>query len=235
MKYSIIIATLNEEKGIAKVINSITLEIKKEAEIIVADVSTDSTPVIAEKLGAKVIRMKEKGKGRQMREAVAKSNGDILIFMDGDATDPGEYIPKLIKKMEETSANIVLACRSSDNFKEDDKMARRVYLFYAIFCLPLFWLVGMKSADPLAGFRAISRKDWDLLSLESNFFEIESEMNVKAIKRNFIIKEIHVPNLRRADGIAGSKLFNDPKMWFKIVWVILKFYGKEKINKIKNI
>lgn len=229
MKYSIIIATLNEERGIAKVINSIPPEIKKEAEIIVPDVSTDSTPEIAEKLGAKVIRMKEKGKGRQMREAVKQSNGEILIFMDGDATDPGEYIPELIKKMEETRANIVLGCRSGKNFKEDDRMAKKAYRLYAIFCLPLFWPVGIKVADPLAGFRVISRKDWDLLSLQSDYFEIETEMNLKAFKKKFIISEIHIPNLKRVDGITGSKLFTDPKMWFKIVWTVIKFYRKEKI------
>lgn len=91
MKYSIIIATLNEEKGIAKVINSIPKEIRSQSEIIVPDVSTDSTPEIAEKLGARVIRMKEKGKGRQMREAVRQSRGEILIFMDGDHRPGGIY------------------------------------------------------------------------------------------------------------------------------------------------
>lgn len=235
MKYSIIIATLNEEAGIAKAINSIPKEIRAQAEVIVPDVSTDSTPLIAESLGARVIHMKEKGKGRQMREAVKQSNGEILVFMDGDATDPGEYIPKLLKKMEETRANIALACRSSDNFKEDDKLAKKSYQFYAIFCLPLFWLVGMRVADPLAGFRAISRKDWDSLSLESNYFEIESEMNMKALKKKFKITEIHIPNLRRIDGITGSKLLKDPVMWFKIAGVIIKHYEKEKINKLKRI
>ncbi|MBU4338250.1 glycosyltransferase family 2 protein [Patescibacteria group bacterium] len=228
MKFSIIIATLNEEAGIAKAINSIPKEIRSQAEIIVSDVSTDSTPQIAEKLRARVIKMKEKGKGRQMREAVKQSKGEILIFMDGDATDPGEYIPKLIKKMEETNANIALACRSGEDFKEDNKMAKRAYWLYAIFCLPLFWLIGMKVADPLAGFRAISRKDWDLLDLKSDYFEIESEMNVKAIKKNFIIREIHIPHMKRADGITESKLFADPVMWLKIVWTVLKFFKAEK-------
>lgn len=228
MKFSIIIATLNEEKGIAIVINSIPPEIKKDAEIIVADVSTDSTPIIAEKLGAKVIRFEKKGKGRQMREAVKQSKGEILVFMDGDATDPGEYIPKIIDKMESTGANIVLACRSWENFEKDDKMAKMAYWFYAIFCLPLFWPMGIRVADPLAGFRAIKRKDWDALGLESDYFEIETEMNIKAIKKKFIIKEIHIPNLKRADGITGSKLFADPKMWLKIAGKALGFYiGRE--------
>lgn len=225
MKYSIIIATLNEEKGIAKVINSIPLEIKKEAEIIVADVSTDSTPIIAEKLGARVIRMKEKGKGRQMREAVKQSNGEILIFMDGDATYSGKYIPFLLEKIQ--NANIVLACQSWERFPKDDILAVAAYWFYAFFCLPPFWLLGVRVADPLAGFRVIRRSDWNILDLKSDYFEIETEMDLKALKKNFIIKDIHVPNTKRAGGMMNSGFFASPDMWFRILRMII-VYGLEK-------
>jgi len=227
MKYSIIIATLNEEKGIAKVINSIPLEIKKEAEIIVPDVSTDSTPRIAEKLGARVIRMKEKGKGRQMREAVKQSNGEILIFMDGDATDPGEYIPQLVEKLED--ASMALACRSEKNFKDDSRDMKNAYILTIIFCRPVFWLINFKASDPLAGFRAIRRKDWDKLDLKSDDFRIETEMNIKGMLHNFKVEEIQIPRLARAGGLTSSKLFLNPVMLFKILGMVLNFYFFKKI------
>lgn len=229
MKYSIIIATLNEEKGIAKVINSIPKEIRNQAEIIVPDVSTDSTPIIAERLGAKVIRMKEKGKGRQMREAVKQSKGEMLIFMDGDATDPGGYIPKMIKKMEETKANIVLACRSEKDFEEDDKEMKKAYSFSIIFYKPLFALINFKASDPLAGFRIIRRRDWDKLDLKSDDFRIETEMNIKGMLKNFRAEEIQIPNLARAGGLMSSKLTSDPIMEFKILSMILIFLFFKKI------
>src|SRR3989344_3319856 len=111
---SIIISTFNEEEGIAKTICSIPEEIRKTSEVIVVDVSDDFTPIIAKALGAAVLKEARKGKGWQMRQAVKKSKGDILIFMDGDGTDPGQYIPKLLKKLEK--ANLVLGCRSSKEF-----------------------------------------------------------------------------------------------------------------------
>ena len=52
---SIIIPTLNEEKGIVATINSIPKDIRDEHEIIVVDVSNDQTPRVAEGLGAKVL------------------------------------------------------------------------------------------------------------------------------------------------------------------------------------
>ncbi len=66
LKYSIIITTKNEECGIAKVLCEIPEEIEKESEIIVVDSSTDLTPVIAKRLGAKVIvESKNREKGGQ--------------------------------------------------------------------------------------------------------------------------------------------------------------------------
>ncbi len=163
---SIIIPTLNEEEGIAKVICSIPEEVRSQSEVIVVDVSTDYTPIIAERLGAKVIRAEKKGKGRQMRQGAENSQGEILIFLDGDGTDPPQYIPKLLKELKTT--DLVLGCRSMKEFETDDKSMRRVFRVYGFFIKPLFRLIGFNASDPLAGFRAIRKKDWQKLNLESN-------------------------------------------------------------------
>ncbi len=235
---SIIIPTLNEEEGIAKTICSIPDKIKKESEIIVVDVSNDYTPIIAEKLGAKVILMKKRGKGRQMREGVKRSRGDILIFMDGDGTDPGYYIPKLLAKLK--TANLVLGCRSKKKSKLDYPPMRTLFHFYDLFFpKPPFRFIGFRASDPLAGFRAIRRKDWDRLNLKSNYFEIETEMNIEAIKNGYIIKEVMIPNLKRCGGLSKSKFGMNPKMWYLILSLFLKHCRdkeiKEKIKKeMKN-
>jgi len=233
---SIIIPTLNEEEGIAKVLCSIPEEIKKDAEIIVVDVSTDMTPIIAEKLGAKVIRAKEKGKGKQMRLAVKESKGDILVFLDGDGTDPAQYIPQLLKELE--NANLVLGCRSMKEFPEDDRKMRRIFKMYGFFMIQLFKLIGFNvNGDPLAGFRAIRREDWDKLNLESDDFKIETEMNIKAIKQGFKIKEIPIPHLKRCGGgLRASKLAFNPQQYLEIAKLFLKYFGDEKIKaKIENL
>jgi len=229
---SIIIPTLDEEEGIAKTICSIPEEIRKKSEIIAVDSSSDYTAIIAKKLGAKVIKEK-KGKGRQMRRGVAESKGDTLVFMDGDGTDPGEYIPKLLRKLER--ADLVLGCRSLKHFKSDYPGMRQLFKFYRIFFVPPFRLVDFRVSDPLAGFRAIRRKDWDSLNLKSNTFEIETEMNIKAIKGGFIIKEVKIPHLKRCGGILKSKFGANPKMWFKIFRLFLKHCEDRKIQeKIKE-
>jgi glycosyltransferase involved in cell wall biosynthesis len=107
---SIIIPTYNEEQGIAKTICSIPKSIRNKSEVLVIDISDDMTPVIAKELGAKVIKTVKKGKGWQMREAAKKAKGDTLIFMDGDGTDPGQYIPQMLLRLKK--ADLVLGCRA---------------------------------------------------------------------------------------------------------------------------
>lgn len=232
---SIIIATLNEEEGIAKTICSIPEQIKKTSEIIVVDVSDDFTPVIAKALGATVLKEPRKGKGWQMRQAVLQSKGDILIFMDGDGTDPGQYIPKLLKKLE--SADLVLGCRSSKKFKtKDQKMyPNQSYIIWDIIFYPTRQILGLKVSDPLAGFRAIRRKDWDKLDLQSNDFAIETEMNIKAVKQGFTIEQVLIPSLKRCGGLGNSKFLKSPKMWIKIYRMLSEYSReKEKIKKVES-
>lgn len=230
---SIIIPTLNEEEGIAKVICSIPKELSKQSEVIVIDASDDYTPIIAERLGARVIKSKRKGKGFQMTEAVKASNGDVLIFLDGDGTDPPEYIPKLLEKLK--TANLVLGCRSVKNFGGDDPGMKKVFEFYKIFIKPLFASIGFKVSDPLAGFRAIKREDWNKLNLKSKGFEIETEMNIRAQEENFVVKEVYIPNLKRCGGLKKSKFMRDPKSWFRILKMISKHRKNKKLeSKMKD-
>ncbi len=229
-KYSIIITTRNEEESIGKVICSVPENIRKQSEIIVADSSDDFTPVIAEKLGAKVLRENRKGKGRAMRAAVKQSIGSILVFLDGDGTDPPSYIPKLLKKLEK--AEMVLGARSMKDFKEDDKLMCDVFKIYHIFARYFFGYVGLNiNGDPLAGFRAIRRADWDKLNVEDNDFIIETEMNLKAAKQGFRISEVPIPHLRRGGGLLHSKLVANPRMWIRIMAYAMKHANNEKARK----
>lgn len=228
---SIIIATLNEEEGIAKTICSIPEEIRKTSEVIVVDVSDDFTPIIAKALGATVLKEVRKGKGWQMRQAVLQSKGDILIFMDGDGTDPGQYIPKLLKKLEK--ANLVLGCRNSGKLSIEHPNIDQTIQFYGskIVGWYLSYMFSLNVFDPLAGFRAIRRKDWDILDLKSDGFEIETEMNIKAMNKSFIIKEVLIPNLKRCGGVQGSKFAKSPKMWARIYKMLMDYkQEKDKIN-----
>lgn len=234
-KYSIIIATKNEEEGIAKVICSIPKKIKNNSEVIVADSSDDMTPIIAERLGAKVINIKG-GKGKAIRVAAARSKGEILIFLDGDGTDPPEYIPKLLRKLE--NFDLVLGCRSGRPMKGDDPQMRKIFKIYCAVMRTLSSRYGFYVNDPLAGFRAIRKKDWQRLDLKTNSLNIETEMDINAIRNELKVGEVLIPHLKRAGGLRNSKLVFYPKIWFNLLNTLIRNTSdmdtKMKILKLKK-
>lgn len=229
-KYSIIVTTRNEECGIAKVLCSIPDKIRMESEVIVVDSSNDLTPIIAERLGAKVINELKRGKGRAMKRGVKESQADTLIFLDGDGTDPPQFIPDLLEKLEVNE--LVLGSRVAKSFKQDSKLYRAYFLPYQLFVGTLFKdIVGFKiSGDPLAGFRAIKRENWDKLDLESDGFEIEAEMNIKSLLLGFSVGEVPIPLIGRSGGLLKSKLVTNPRMQLKIFDVALRYVKEEKIK-----
>jgi dolichol-phosphate hexosyltransferase len=107
LKITVLLPTLNEEKGIGKTIDSIdTNYFKKkkwELEIIVIDGdSKDKTTQIAKEKKAKVILEKRKGYGRAYKTGISKASGEIIVTGDADATYPFDkihlYIEQLIKE-----------------------------------------------------------------------------------------------------------------------------------------
>jgi len=89
--------------------------------------------------------------------------------------------------------------------------------------------VGFKiSGDPLAGFRAIKRENWDKLNLESDGFEIEAEMDVKSLELGFRVSEEPIPLIKRAGGILKSKLITSLRMQLRIFDVTLRYVEEEK-------
>lgn len=85
---SVIIPTLNEEKHIAAVIQSVR---STDCEIIVTDGgSADQTEVIARDLGAKVITGGH-GRAEQQNAGAAAADGRVFLFLHADTLLPHDY------------------------------------------------------------------------------------------------------------------------------------------------
>jgi glycosyltransferase involved in cell wall biosynthesis len=236
VKYSIIIPTKNEEEAIAKVICSIPKEIEKQAEIIVVDSSNDFTPIIAERLGAKVVKVKKEGKGYAMKVGAKAARGDILIFLDGDGTDPPQYIPRLLKKL--NKYDLVLGARNL-SVKGSDKKYKALFGAYLPLVQAFFKLLGFTTkGDPLAGFRVMRRDVWNALNLKTNDFLIETEMNLRAIELGLKVGEVPIPILSRGGGVLKSKLVRRFDQWIKIfnfgVGYIKDVKLKKKLRTLKD-
>lgn len=87
---SIIIPTLNEAQAIGKTLAALSSWTSGSIETIVADGgSSDSTTIIAQQFGARVVTS-EKGRGSQMHCGARNALGENLLFLHADTTCPPE-------------------------------------------------------------------------------------------------------------------------------------------------
>src|SRR5580692_3102004 len=90
---TIVMPCLNEADTLAACIQKARLGLERagvSGEILVADNgSTDGSIEIAEKLGARVVRVKEKGYGNALRGGIEAASGKWIIM--GDADDSYDF------------------------------------------------------------------------------------------------------------------------------------------------
>src|SRR6201981_1215898 len=111
MRVSVIIPTHNEAQQIGRVLADLPSNLVTEV-IVVDSNSTDGTPEIAAKLGARVIPEPRRGYGRACLTGLAAANApDVVVFLDGDYSDRPSELPILLLPIEEGRADIVIGSR----------------------------------------------------------------------------------------------------------------------------
>src|SRR3989441_5021561 len=101
---SILLPALNEEHGVAAVLNRIprlTLQQKGYAYSVhlLDGRSTDQTRAVAKRLGAEIFVQTGNGKGSAFREFVPTIRDQFAVLLDSDGTYPPEIIPELVGKL----------------------------------------------------------------------------------------------------------------------------------------
>lgn len=128
MKISVIITAYNVGKFIERAVKSALSQTYQNIEvIIVEDCSTDNTKDIIEQLAKEDDRIKiiyheeNKGAGWGRRDGIEVSTGDYFITVDGDDWLDEDFIESLVKKAEETGADIVsggITCNKAGGYWE---------------------------------------------------------------------------------------------------------------------
>ncbi len=138
---SVVIPLLNESSLVTELIRETTESLQLTGEtfeiICVDDGSTDNTVAKllqckAQNSSVKVISLSRNfGLQAALTAGLDYATGDYVVMMDGDFQDPPELIPVLLKKIQDTGADIVSAVREQRN----EKLIRRIYtgVFHQIF------------------------------------------------------------------------------------------------------
>jgi glycosyltransferase involved in cell wall biosynthesis len=203
---SVIIAALNEEPAIAKVIDSVPKNLVNEI-VVVDNGSKDRTAEVANAAGARVVKEPIPGYGRAFRAGLRSISPrcEIVVFLDGDGSDCPEMMDRLVTPIIEGKADFVIGSRTQGHRERGSMNFHQVFAGYMIgFILRI--LYGVRSTD-MGPFRAIRRDTLDRLNLREETYGWPLEMQMRAARAHVRTLEVPVDYRRRAGGhskIAGT-------------------------------
>ena len=190
-----IIAALNEEEGVGLTIAELRQYLEKPLVLVVDGKSSDRTVEIAKNLDVDVIYQEGKGKGDAIACAIRQANADVdyVVFTDADYTYPAEYIPRMIRILEETpKVGMVCGNRFNTHFHLET-MHNMFYLGNRLLAFTHNMLNGVAMRDPLTGLRVVRWKIVKNWTPKSKGFDVEVELNHHVERQGYGIVEIPIP------------------------------------------
>lgn len=223
-KIAILIPCYNEVKTIEKVVKDYK-RVLPTADIYVYDNnSSDHTDEIAYKAGAIVKYEYRQGKGNVIRTMFRDINADCYLMIDGDDTYPAESAKEMCDLVLSGKADMVIGDRLSSTYFTENK--RPFHNFgNRIVRLLINKLFNNNIKDIMTGYRALSYDFVKGFPVLSKNFEIETEMTIHAVDKNYKIKEIPVSYRDRPNGsISKLNTYSDGIKVLKTIATLFKEY-----------
>jgi glycosyltransferase involved in cell wall biosynthesis len=223
---SVVIPALNEEKNLAHVLPRIPKWIH---EVLLVDGhSIDKTVEVARRLrpDIRVVAQEGRGKGAALRSGFAAATGDIIVMLDADgSTDPAE-IPAFIGALL-AGADFVKGSRFLQGGGTADMQWYRRLGNWGLMVLVRLCFGGRYS-DLCYGYNAFWKRVLPHLNLDADGFEIETMMNVQALRARLKVAEVPSFEGRRIHGTSHLRTIPDG-------WRVLKTIFKERLRRHRGL
>lgn len=226
-RIAVLIPCYNEELTIEKVVKDFKA-VLPEADIYVYDNnSSDNTAQIAKSAGAIVKHEYRQGKGNVIRSMFRNIDADCYLMVDGDDTYPADNARDMANLVLEGKADMVVGDRlSSTYFEENKRPFHNSGNIIVKQFINMFWGNKVKIKDVMTGYRAFSPLFVKTFPILSKGFEIETEMTIHALDKNFLIASMPVQYRDRPAG-SVSKL-NTYTDGLKVLMTIFRLYKDYK-------
>ena len=223
-KIAILIPCYNEAKTIEKVIKDYKKALPGADIYVYDNNSKDGTDEIARSTGAIVRYEYRQGKGNVIRSMFRDIDADCYLMIDGDDTYPAENAKEMCSYILEGRADMVIGDRlSSTYFKENKRHFHNFGNRIVRFLINKLFHNNIK--DIMTGYRAFSYEFAKGYPVLSKGFEIETEMTIHAVDKNFKLIEIPVMYRDRPEGsVSKLNTYKDGMKVLKTIGSLFKEY-----------
>lgn len=220
-RVSFVVPTLNEAKNLPWLLPRIPTWAH---EVIIVDGrSTDDTVAVARGLreDVKVVMEPRRGKGAALQAGFRAATGDIIVMIDADGSMVPEeaivFVGALI-----AGADLVKGSRFLQGAGTDDMSTFRMLGNWGL-TLMVRLLYGGSFSDLCYGYMAFWTKHVPTLNCDCDGFEIETLINVRALKNELNIVEVPSFEAPRISGLSNLRAIPDG-------WRVLKTILREKVR-----
>jgi len=182
-KVAVIVPALNEEEKIGGVLKTLLASKDLDEVILVDDGSTDRTPDIGEKMGAKVLRLPKKGgsgKGNAMKQGVRNTDANIVVFIDADLKNlSSEHISLLVGPVLKGEAAMCVGIRERRGWGKISE-----------------FFIKIDPLTAIAGERAMERRIFEGIPVDFiQGFMVETALNYYCLVNNLKVRYVKLKGL----------------------------------------
>ena len=223
-KIAVLIPCYNESSTISKVVKDFKRVLPEAVVYVYDNNSTDGTDKIAKKAGAIVKYEYKQGKGNVIRSMFRQIDADCYLMIDGDDTYPKEHAREMCDLILNGKADMVIGDRlSSTYFTENKRPFHNLGNRLVRFLINKLFKNNIK--DIMTGYRAFSYEFVKGFPVLSKGFEIETEMTIHAVDKNFKLVEVPVTYRDRPAGsVSKLNTYRDGFRVLKTIAILFKEY-----------
>jgi glycosyltransferase involved in cell wall biosynthesis len=221
--YIAVVPAYNEAATVVRVIESLRASVPRFDVLVVDDGSTDSTAVLAERAGARVLRLPfNLGIGGAVQagfQYALEHDYDYAVQVDGDGQHVPDEIPKLMQAMDEDPGlDIVCGSRFLTDRGYPAPISRRTGIH--IFAFVLSRIVGQRVSDPTSGFRLYNRRGISLFARDypHDYPEVEAVLMVHFHRLR--MREVPVRMTQRGGGVSSIRSGKSAYYMIKVLLAI---------------
>ena len=224
-----LIPAFNEEGRVATVIREVQEFLPMATILVVNDGSTDQTAAAGSRAGTLVVSHPfNLGVGTALQTGykfAVQRDFNYVIQLDADGQHDPSDLPRFLRALEETKADLVIGSRYLANRHRSTSVPRRLGI--RTFSLVLTLLIRERLTDPTSGYRAMTRRVLQFCTLDTYGFDYpDADFLLTLHRAGFRLAEIPIDIKPRLGGQSQHRglrpVYYILKMFLSIFIILLR-------------